>query len=561
MPTQSRREFLKTLGTAVVSTALAGYPMLSEAKEAGRKMRRPNILMILTDDQGYGDVGIHGNDRIHTPNIDGIARSGVDMTNFSMMPVCSPTRACLLTGRYNYRTGVTDTWLGRSMMRPDETTLAEALKSGGYRTGIFGKWHLGDCYPMRSIDNGFDESLVCRGGGLAQPSGPPNNGYFDPILDHNGVPEKRRGYCTEIFTDAAFGFIDRHKDQPFFVYLAVNVPHVPLEVDEKYVKPYLDAGLDETTARTYAMITNLDENIGRLLNRLSEHGLSEDTIVIFMGDNGPQYPRFNCGLRDVKGSVYEGGIRVPCFIKWPKRIRPGSEVDRMAGHVDMFPTLLEACRVKTPGSLPIDGVSLMPILAGDVSDLPERYMFFQWHRGDAPELYNNCAVKSQRYKLVNGKELYDLEKDLGEQTDVAAYHPVTVSRMRRAYEDWYHSVSSRGYDPPLILLGTAHENPTILTRQDWRGPNAEWSPEGIGHWEVKVTNHGPYEVKLEFDPVPSASEVHLKLGSVEMSAPIAQGTVSHTFDGIKPATGPTRLEAWVEHGDKKVGMSYVYVRG
>lgn len=315
MPAQTRREFMKSMGAAALSTALlSAYPGIASAsKDTSNK--RPNIVMILTDDQGYGDIGCHGNDILKTPNIDTLARDGVEFTNFCVYPVCSPTRAGLMTGRYCYRTGVTDTWLGRSMMYPDEFTIAEALKTAGYKNGIFGKWHLGDNYPMRAIDQGFDESVICRGGGLSQPSGPPNNGYFDPILELNGVPFKSKGYCTDIFTDATIDYITRHKDKPFFTYVAYNAPHVPLEIDEKYVAPYKSVGLDDVTAATYGMIANIDYNVGRIMQTLHDLKLEENTILIFFTDNGPQYPRYNSGLRDVKGSVYEGGIHVPFFIR------------------------------------------------------------------------------------------------------------------------------------------------------------------------------------------------------------------------------------------------------
>jgi arylsulfatase A-like enzyme len=280
---------------------------------------------------------------------------GVCFSHFHASPVCSPTRASLMTGRYNFRTGAIDTYLGRSMMRPDEVTLPQLLAANGYRTGIFGKWHLGDNYPMRAMDRGFEEALVHNGGGLAQPSGPPGDGYFDPMLSHNGVWAKHSGYCTDIFTSAAIAFIARHRAEPFFVYLATNAPHMPLQVADEYSAPYLAMGLDEETAKTYAMITNIDDNVGRLFAALDELGLDRNTIVIFLTDNGPAFggvERYNAGMRGQKGTVYEGGIRVPCFVRWPGVIPSGKAVDRLAAHIDLLPTILNACRVSPPAMIP-----------------------------------------------------------------------------------------------------------------------------------------------------------------------------------------------------------------
>jgi len=562
MPVQTRREFIRSMGSTVISTALlSAYPGIATDGRAGGAAKRPNIVMFLTDDQGYGDIGCHGNDLLKTPNIDGLARDGVEFTNFCVYPVCSPTRAGLMTGRYCYRTGVTDTYLGRSMMYPDEFTIAEALKGAGYRNGIFGKWHLGDNYPLRSIDQGFDESLICRGGGLAQPSGPPDNGYFDPILEHNGMPAKSKGYCTDIFTDAAITFIKEHRNKPFFTYLSYNAPHVPLEIDTRYVEAYRAASLDDNTARTYGMIANIDENVGRVLRTLHELGLEDNTIVIFFTDNGPQYPRYNSGFRDVKGSVYEGGIHVPFFMRWPARLEAGKRIDTMAAHIDLMPTLMDACSVTKPETPAFDGISLMPLLSGDAAGWPDRYLFFQWHRGDEPRLFENCAVRSQRYKLVNGKELYDLADDPGEHTDISDGHPVIVSRMRRAYEEWLKDVSStRGYAPPRIALGTAHENPAILTRQDWRGPSADWSPTGLGYWEVDVARSAHYEITLRYDPLPVSCKVHFKLGNAAISCDVGTGSDACLLKSVALRSGPGRLEAWVDVDGRPVGMTYVDVR-
>jgi len=552
----TRREFMRLTAGGAATLVL---PHLARGGAASSE-KPPNVVLVITDDQGYGDLGCHGNEKIRTPNLDRLANQSVEFTHFYVCPVCSPTRASLMTGRYNYRTGVVDTYLGRSMMYPDEVTIAEILGASGYRTGIFGKWHLGDNYPLRSIDQGFQESLVHKGGGIGQPSDPPGNSYFDPILYHNGKPEKHKSYCTDVFTDAATQFIEKNREHPFFAYLSTNAPHTPLQIDEAYVSPYKAMGLDETTARVYGMVTNLDENVGRLLHRLSELDLDGNTIVIFLTDNGPQQNRYNCGMRGRKGDVYEGGIRVPLFIRWPAKLTAGRKVDRIAAHIDILPTLLDACGVGKPRGLALDGMSLLPLLRGESIVWPDRTLYFQWHRGDVPELYRNCAARSQRYKLVGENELYDILADRGEEKDVAVEHPDVVARMREGCEKWFREVSTtRGFEPPRIYLGTEFENPTTLTRQDWRGPRAGWDANSLGYWEVEIARAGNYQMKLLFERLAFQAVALFKLAEVSLSQPVRKGDSSCTFDPIRLSAGKTRLEAWVDAEGKTTGVSYLEV--
>jgi arylsulfatase A-like enzyme len=515
---------------------------------------RPNVVLIITDDQGFGDVAIHGNQKIRTPNMDRIAREGVRFTQFQVCPVCSPTRSSLMTGRYNYRTGVVDTFLGRSLMRPDEVTVAELLRRAGYRTGIFGKWHLGDNYPLRAMDQGFDTSVVLRGGGLGQPSDVPGGGgYFDPVLFRNGKPERFKGYCSDIYTDEALAFVEANTTRPFFLYLATNAPHDPLQVAEDLAAPYRRMGLDEQTAKTYAMVENADANIGRVLSRLESRGLDRNTIVIFMTDNGPQRARYNAGMRGVKGSVYQGGIRVPFFVRWPSVVKAGLEVDRIAAHIDVMPTLLEACGVAPPKHL-IDGRSLMPLLKNAGAVWPDRTLFTQWHRGEAPEPFRNAAVRTQRWKLVNGKELFDLANDPAEETDVAASQTDVVARLRGEYESWFATVSSRGYDPPRIAIGTRHENPVVLTRQDWRGPRAAWTPEAVGHWEVAVAESANYQVKARIAPRKEAVRIAVSWNGASLAADAPAGAEEVVLGRMRLAKGDGRVTAEVSAGAGVTGV-------
>jgi arylsulfatase A-like enzyme len=545
------------LGGSMVS-ALGGcaYPPYIPQPEA-----RPNVILIMTDDQGYGDLGFHGNDKIRTPHLDRLAGESAQMTQFYVCPVCSPTRASLMTGRYNFRTGVVDTYLGRSMMHAEEVTLAEWLRKTGYHTGIFGKWHLGDNPPLRACDQGFMESLVHNGGGIGQPSDPPGNRYFDPLLSRNGKRGTHEGYCTDIFFNEAIRFIEKNRERPFFAYIATNAPHTPLQIDDSYVEPYRAMGLNDTTSKIYGMITNIDENMGRLLARLKELDLEKDTIVIFLTDNGPQQERYNAGLRGRKGTVYEGGIRVPCFIRWPAKIKAGKRIDRIAAHIDILPTVLDACRIRIPATPAVDGLSLHSLLTGEGGDWPDRALFFQWHRGDEPEAYRQCAVRTQQYKLVNGEELYELAADPGEGRDISAEHPEVVKGLRRAYDSWLEDVSAtRGYAPPRIDIGSAFENPVTLTRQDWRGRRAGWGKRSLGHWEVNVTHKGRYAVTLRFDALEKEVSAHFKLGDVAFSRSLEKGADSCTFDPVPLEARKGRLEAWLASGEESVGVHYVDVK-
>jgi arylsulfatase A-like enzyme len=550
------------------------------------------VVLILADDQGHGDLGLHGNPRIKTPHIDKLARDGVQLTDFHVCPVCSPTRACLMTGRYNYRTRVVDTFLGRSLMDPDELTLAEMLAAGGYRTGIFGKWHLGDNYPLRAMDQGFQEALVLKGGGLGQPSDVPGGGsYFNPVLQHNGKPERVQGYVSDVLTDAAMAFITSNQERPFFVYLPFNCPHGPLEVPDKYLKPYQAMNLSfsefpkaghpltgkedsDTTARVYGMVTNIDDNLGRLFAKLDELKLAENTIVVFLTDNGPQQVRYNSGMRARKGSVYEGGIRVPCFVRWPGQLQAGRAVETVAAHIDLAPTLLDLCGVAKPDKVALDGISLKPLLRGEKNEGPERTLFFQWHRGDVPERYRAFAARTERWKLVQAQgvnagklpdppafELFDLEKDPLEFTDVAAQHPDIVASLKKAYDDWFDDVAkSRGYAPPRIVLGSTAENPTTLTRQDWRGPQASWGPTGLGYWEVRVDKAAAFDVTLQFRAPRAGAAVRLVYGDADLRKNVETGATTCTFPGVKLPAGPGRLEAQVIEDGTARGVNYVDVK-
>lgn len=554
---------------------------------------RPNVVIVMTDDQGFGDLGADGNPAIRTPNLDGLARDGARFASFYVSPVCSPTRSSLLTGRYCYRTGVIDTFRGRSLMYPDEVTLAEHLGAAGYATGIFGKWHLGDNYPMRPGDQGFRRSAVHRGGGIVQPAGPPGDSYFNPQIIRDGRVEQGKGYCTDIFTDEAIAFIREPREQPFFCYLAYNAPHTPLEVADELWKPCLerlrsakfpDAGRAaegkedlETTARVYAMVEQVDRNVGRLLKALDEMKIADETLVIFLTDNGPQQPRWNAGLRGLKTTAFEGGIRVPCFWRWPRKVPAGATVRGVAAHIDVVPTILEAVGAAKVGDKPLDGISLWPALRDPegVAIPPDRVYATQWHRGDVPRRGWGFAIRSGPFKLVQprgipeGKPvgdppmplLFDIEADPGEQNDLAAARPDVTRRLLGEYERWFDSVRrDRWFEPPRIVVGNPNEEETLLTRQDWRGPRADWNAEGMGHWEIAVDRPGAYRITLSFDPLPLEATARIMFRGRERNTPVKAGATSAVFSDVDLPRGPGRLSAELRAENVWRGATYVDLR-
>jgi arylsulfatase A-like enzyme len=554
---------------------------------------RPNILLIITDDQGHGDLGVHDNPKIQTPNLDQFARESVRVKSFYVSPVCAPTRASLLTGRYNYRTGVVDTYIGRAMMHPDEVTLAEMLAAAGYRTGIFGKWHLGDDAPLRPIDQGFQEALVIKGGGIGQPSDPPGgSSYLDPVLQHNGQERRYKGYCSDVFAQAAIDFLSKPGPQPFFTYLAFNCPHDPLQAPDSELARYraMDLALgqfpqlghpipaeywapQEMVARVYAMVSNIDTNVGRVLKALEDRGVAANTIVVFLTDNGPAFVRFNDGLRGWKGSVYDGGIRVPCYIRWPGHLPAAHVVDRVAAHIDLVPTLLDACGLEAPSGVKLDGRSLLLLLRGlPATGWPERVLYFQWHRGDQPELGRAFAARSQTYKLLRPEplpgarkppplELYDMEHDPYELHSVSTKHPDIMKRIWAGYLDWFKDVTStRGFDPVRIEVGGPRENPTILTRQDWRGPRASTGVNDLGYWEVALPRAGRFEIKLDLQPRAFPTEAHIVVAGVKGKQSLTAGRTDCVFRDISLPQGPARFEAWVEGNGLSAGVWRVTAR-
>lgn len=505
-----------------LNLSIALFALMQVASEADQ----PNIVLVMTDDQGYGDVGFHGNGIIKTPHIDTLAKESTSLDDYHVAPTCSPTRCALLTGHWTNRTGVWHTVNGRSMLREDEVTLAQMLKDAGYETGMFGKWHLGDNYPYRAEDRGFTEVYRHGGGGVGQTPDVWDNAYFDGSYFHNGKIESAKGFCTDVFFDKANSFIRScaEKKKPFLAYIVPNAPHGPLHAPQKYLDMYKDQS--DGIAAFYGMITNIDDNVGKTRTLLEGLGISDDTIFIFTTDNGTATGAkvFNAGMRGNKGSAYDGGHRVPFFMHWPAKGMNRSYVQKTLTHtVDVVPTLLELTGTPAPDQVKFDGVSIASLLdpeRGDSVQWPERFVVTDSQRVRDPIKWKTSAVMSERFRLINGKELYDIDLDPGQRNDIAAAHPDQVARMRAFYESWWTELEPTFSRTTEIYLGHSEHPVVSLTGHDWiQEALPPWNQRHIrdgklpkngkhtGHWAVKVLETGNYRISLRRWPVEAKAPI------------------------------------------------------
>ena len=486
--------------------------------ESNDQQQPPNIIFILTDDQGYGDLGAHGNPWLQTPNLDALHDQSVRFANFHVATTCAPTRAGLMSGVNCNRAGAWHTIGGRSMLGTRFITLADKLKEKGYATGIFGKWHLGDNYPFRPQDRGFDEVLIHGGGGVGQTPDYWNNDYFDDTYFHNGLPKKYQGYCTDVWFNEGMRFIQDQVDkgQPFFAYIATNAPHGPFHIEEKYVAPYRD-NEDIVNPNFYGMISNIDENIGKLMEMLAQKGYDENTLVIFMTDNGTSagaaYDKslhvtkgFNAGMRGHKGNEYEGGHRVPFFLKFPTNsgIQP-QQFDQLTTYTDFMPTLLDYVGVKNIPFSQFEGNSLMPLItSGSQDNLADRYRVVDTQRKQVPVKGKQSCVMQDNWRLINGKNLYNLATDPGQREDLSSEYPDRVTAMQTAYESWWRSMEDDLKINHRIIIGDEAEPETLLTAHDWHTTNPPpWNQGFIragridnGEWALEVAKAGNYRIRL-----------------------------------------------------------------
>jgi len=499
---------------------------------------RPNIVIVLADDQGWGDLSVNGNTNISTPVIDGLAKSGAILDRFFVCPVCSPTRAEFLTGRYHPRGGVHNVTTGGERLNLDERTIADCFKAAGYATAAFGKWHNGTQWPYHPNARGFDEYYGFTSGHWGT--------YFSPMLDHNGQWVRGNGFIIDDLTDHATAWIEQHKDHPFFCYVPFNTPHSPMQVPDRYWDKFanaeikLRATLPEKedvpfTRAALAMCENIDWNVGRILQKLDELKLADNTIVIYFSDNGPNSWRWNGGMKGIKASTDEGGVRVPFMIRWPGHIPTGGHIPQIAGAIDLLPTLADLSGVPTTGCKPLDGVSLKPLLLGTVAEWPDRMIFSHWAK--------KVSVRTQRYRLDKDSHLYDMQSDPEQTRDVAAENKTVVEALSTAVAKWKkelltgleddHRPFTVGFPQfPITPLPARDGVPHGTVMRSSGAPNCSYfknwtNTEDSMTWDIEVATAGQYEAVVCYTcPAPDiGSLVELSFNDIKI-----QGTISEAYD-------------------------------
>ena len=543
---------LRLLPLLAAGPGLIGCTMVEPVKQ-----KLPNIVLIITDDQGWGDLSIHGNTNLSTPNIDRLAQEGAQFTNFYVAPVCSPTRAELLTGRYHPRSGVISTSTGGERMNLDETTMADVFKEAGYATGAFGKWHNGMQYPYHPNGRGFDEFYGFCSGHWGD--------YFSPPLEHNGKIVQGEGYIPDDITGKAIDFIEKNKTNPFFLYIPQITPHTPAQVPDKWwdrfehkeIEMLTDERYTEDiqfTRATLAMCENIDWNVGRILEKLTETGLEDNTIVIFMNDNGPNSWRWNGGMKGRKGSTDEGGVRSPFFIRWPGHIGAGIEIDEIAAVIDLLPTLAETAGIDYQTIHPLDGISLKPLLLEEDPDWEERLIFSYWN--------GRVSARNQEFRLDHQGQLFNMIKDPGQLTDISTEEPEMISFMLSGVEKWKKEVLP-GPDAENRPFTVGHPDAvyTQLPARDARAvggimrsnrfPNSSFftnwtSLDDRIVFDVEVLADGIFDVEIHYTcrPEDTGSVFELSFGNSSLSGKI---TIGHDppLRGMENDRVP-RMESYVK---------------
>jgi arylsulfatase A-like enzyme len=554
---------------------------------------RPNVILVITDDQGYGDLSINGNPILRTPNLDRLAFEGVRLSDFHVAPMCTPTRGQLLSGRDALFNGAQNVGSGRAILRKAFPTMANFFAGAGYRTGLFGKWHLGDNYPYRAQDRGFEETLTFPSSHLSSAPDYWNNDYFDDFYRHNGQLRQYPGYCTDVFFAEAMRWIKRQSasGEPFFAFIAPNTPHAPLFVPQKYREPY--ASLPATQASLFGMIANIDENVGKLEQMLIHEGLRDNTIVIFMTDNGTRHGDviFNAGMRGNKTTLFEGGHRVPFFIRWPEGGLSGAEViDELAEAQDVLPTLIELAELPNPQGTTFDGISLARLLRGEQQALPDRMLVVQYSRTatPVPRKYD-AAILWNRWRLINNTSLYDLDADPKQTTNVITAYPDIVAQMRLHYEAWWQRISPTVNTFSRITIGSDAANPVQLASPEWRNILANGqldvrtAPVKNGPWTLQVERADEYQVDLRRWPAEADTAItaglppytavdgtyvagkalpiaraRLKVVGFDQTVPVTATDKVISFTVNLPA-GPTDLQTWFMDASGKVLTGAYYV--
>jgi len=567
-----RRNFIKSIGLGAASFSLAGLTQRSQA--ASSEAGRPNVIIVLTDDQGYGDLSCHGNPLLKTPNLDRLHAESIRFTDYHVAPMCTPTRGELLTGQQAFRNGAVFVCQGKSMPRRGIPSMADMFRASGYATGHFGKWHLGDNNPYRPQDRGFDETVHHGAWGITSMADHWGNDYYDDIYEHNGVRKQYKGYCTDVWFDEAMKWMSAKQKarQPFFCYLPTNVPHWPHLVDKKYADMVKGN-------RFLGMIAQFDENMGRLEEFLGKTGLRDNTIMIFMTDNGTAggHRIFNAGMRGHKTQYYEGGHRVPFFLRWPAAgLDKPRDIGELTHSTDVLPTILEMCGVKKPEEARFDGTSLVGLINGKSDKLPDRKIVIQYKDFGRPGV-----VLWKKWRLVHNRELYNLADDPGQKTNVIDKHPEIAKALRAHYSEWRTEMTPLQKEVNTISIGVDTEPETFLCSANWIGSYADsWHNirGGVknGYWDLQVERTGKYKIevcgwpkgsgvlpkdKLRGIPGRPVAGARLKVGSQELTKKMAPTDHCATFImDLKKGDKP-RLQSWFSNADgKDLGGSYfVYV--
>lgn len=479
------------------------------ACQTNTNLNKPNVIIILTDDQGWGDISSHGNAQLDTPNMDRLAKDGARFDRFFVSPVCAPTRASLLTGRDHLRTGTQWVTYGLENMNAEEVTFGEVFKKAGYQTGLFGKWHNGSHYPMDPKGQGFDTFFGFKMGHY--------NNYFDTQLEYNGDMVQTKGFITDVLTDSALAFIERNKERPFLAYVPYNAPHSPFQVPDEYFNKYKKSGLSDKNSAVYGMVENIDFNLGRILAKVDELGIAENTIIIFLTDNGPNGgDRFNGNMKGWKAKVDEGGVRVPLFIKWKDHIEPNTIVEELTAHIDVLPTLAALAGIEDYETKPLDGISFAPLLFDKNANWNDRYFFTHQSRWDSLEQFP-ASVRNNRYRAVQygeNWELYDMQQDPSQRKNLAVENSEAVEEMSQAYDSWFINVTKDLPNKRLIPVGF-DEKPEVqlpATESYFNGNitffgKSGWSNDWLTNWtstsdsiwwELDVQDSGSYRIILEY---------------------------------------------------------------
>lgn len=619
---KSAQEFCFWQAVGLLVILLSTVACQGETKQDTQASEKPNVILILTDDQGYGDFSCHGNPYVKTPQMDSLFQRSIRFDNFHVDPTCAPTRAALMTGRYASRVGVWKTFKGRHHLREGESTMAEVFTANGYRTAIFGKWHLGDNYPFRPIDRGFEESYIHGGGVIGEAPDYWGNDYYDDTYFRNGEPEATTGYCTDVWFGEAKQFISKSEERPFFIYLPLNAPHGPFKVPKRYVEPYLDhPEIPEQRAWMYGMVASIDENLGKLRRFLEENQLDDNTLLLYMTDNGTAAGvsfkdgkagfqvanGYNAGLRGRKTTPFEGGHRSAFAMHWPAKFGSTERtISTLTAHLDVLPTLIDLLDMKWEAALPFDGQSLGPLISPEAEDPFSKRTLFVHNQvsfgkaavGDQPQKYLDYCVMTDDWRLV-GQALFDIQNDPGQKVDVAAQHPEVAATLQEAYEGWWEDIDDQFHEYCRTIIGSPQQEVVQLDCQFWHGEKALYNQRHVrngqmanGFWDLKVAQRGSYQIELrrwpreldlaidaafptpEQDPeleftkdqarqLPSQVlqpvQAKLEVGKQSFSSTISPQQKAVTFE-VELDEGPVDLQTWLTDEDgREWGAYYVYI--